>query len=135
MQKNQIFSKTYPSNLLKSHKKYPFGSIIMSENNGSAHPPKNFQHGNIEIFGPSQSPTGIKGAIDQILPLKAPNDPKTRPMGISHDYKSVWPPMEPFRYPRGAQKGPFGLKQTLTGSTASERPKWARFGPNGCQLV
>ena len=31
--------------------------------------------------------------------------------------------MGPFRYPWGAQKGPFGLKQTLTRRTASERPK------------
>jgi hypothetical protein len=67
MQKNQFFSKTYPSNLLKSHKNYPLGSITMSENDGSAHPPKIFQYGKIEIFGPSQSPTGIKGAMDQIL--------------------------------------------------------------------
>ena len=50
MQKNQFFSKTYPSNLLKSHKKYPFGSITMSEKDGSAHPPKIFQYGDIEIF-------------------------------------------------------------------------------------
>ena len=56
-------------------------------------------------------------------------------MGILHDYKSCWPPMGPFRYPRGAQKGPFGLKQTLTGRKASEHPRGARFSPNCCQLV
>ena len=122
MQKSWFFSKTYPSNFLKLHKKYPFGSITMSEKDGSAHPPKNFQYGKIEIFGPSQSPTGIKGAMDQILVWKAPNDRKTLTMGISHDYKSCWPPMEPLRYQRGAQKGPFGLKQTLTGRKPSERP-------------
>ena len=122
MQKSWFFSKTYPSNFLKLHKKYPFGSITMSENDGSAHPPKNFQYGKIEIFGPSQSPTGIKGAMDQILFWKAPNDCKTLAMGILHDYKSCWPPMEPLRYQRGAQKGPFGLKQTLTGRKPSERP-------------
>ena len=83
---------------------------------------KIFQGGKIEIFGPSQSPTGIKGAMDQILPWKAPNDPKTLHMGILHDCKSCWPPMGPLRYPRGAQKGPFGLKQTLTGRKAPERP-------------
>ena len=43
-------------------------------------------------------------------------------MGILHDCKSCWPPMGPLRYPRGAQKGPFGLKQTLTGRKAPERP-------------
>ena len=43
-------------------------------------------------------------------------------MGILHDYKSCWPPMEPLRYQRGAQKGPFGLKQTLTRRKPSERP-------------
>ena len=94
----------------------------MSKNDGSAHLPKFFQYGKIEIFGPSQSPTGIKGAMDQILVWKAPNDRKTLTMGILHDYKSCWPPMEPLRYQRGAQKGPFGLKQTLTGRKPSERP-------------
>ena len=135
MQKSGLFSKTPSSILLKSHKKYPFGSITMSENDGQTLSLKNFQGGKIEIFGPSQSPTGIKGATDQMLPWKALNDPKTLHMGILHDYKSCWPPMGPFRYPRGAQKGPFGLKQTLTGRKAPERPREAGFGPNCHRLV
>ena len=122
MQKSGFFSKTSSSNLLKTHKKYPWGSITMPENDGSGHPPKKFQYGKIEIFRPSQSPTGIKGAMDQISVWKAPNDRKTLTMGILHDYKSCWPPIGPFRYQRGAQKGPFGLKQTLTGWKPSERP-------------
>ena len=68
MQKSGLFSKTPSSILLKSHKKYPFGSITMSENDGQTLSLKNFQGGKIEIFGPSQSPTGIKGATDQMLP-------------------------------------------------------------------
>ena len=52
-------------------------------------------------------------------------------MNISH----VGPLWGLFRYPRGAQKGPFGLKKTLTGRKASEHPRGARFGPNCCQLV
>ena len=51
-------------------------------------------------------PTGIKGATDQMLPWKAPNDPKTLPMGILHDYMSCWTTLGPFRYPRGPQNGP-----------------------------
>ena len=35
-----------------------------------------------------------------------PNDPKTLPMGILHDYKSCWTTLRPFGYPRGAQNGP-----------------------------
>ena len=68
MQKSGLFSKTPSSILLKSHKKYPFGSITMSENDGQTLSLKIFQGGKIEIFGPSQSPTGIKGATDQMLP-------------------------------------------------------------------
>ena len=68
MQKGGLFSKTPSSILLKLHKKYPFGSITMSENDGQTLSLKNFQGGKIEIFGPSQSPTGIKGATDQMLP-------------------------------------------------------------------
>ena len=54
------------------------------------------------------SHAGIKGATDQMLSWKAPNDPKTLPMGILHYHKSFWPPMGPFGYPPGAQTGPFG---------------------------
>ena len=52
-------------------------------------------------------------------------------MIISH----VGPLWGLFRYTRGAQKGQFGLKQTLTGRKASEHPRGARFSPNCCQLV
>ena len=65
-------------------------------------------------------PTGIKGATDQMLPWKAPNDPKTLPMGISHYYKSFWPPMGPFQRPSGPQNsakqhqnGPLCAKMAL----------------------
>ena len=135
MQKNQFFSKTYPSNLLKSHKKYPFGSITMSEKDGSAHPPKIFQYGDIEIFSLWRSLTGRNWHACQITPWKGQSDPKTLRLGIIHDNMSCWPTLGPFRHPRGPQKGPFGPKQSLTGRTASERPKGARIGPNCCQLV
>ena len=122
MQKNQFFSKTYPSNLLKSHKKYPFGSITMSEKDGSAHPPKIFQYSDIEIFSLWRSLTGRNWHACQITPWKGQSDPKTLRLGIIHDNMSCWPTLGPFRHPRGPQKGPFGLKQTLTGRKPSERP-------------
>ena len=49
---------------------------------------------------------------------KGPNDPKTLPRDMITNYKSCWPTLEPYRYLRGAQKGPFGLKQALTGRKA-----------------
>ena len=52
-----------------------------------------------------------------------------------HDYKSCWPTLGPFRYSRGAQKGPFGLKQGLTGRKAPGARFMTRFGPYCCQLV
>ena len=51
MQKSGFFSKTSSSNLLKSHKKYPFGSITMSEKDGQLYSAKIFQGRQIEIFG------------------------------------------------------------------------------------
>ena len=36
----------------------------------------------------------------------APNDLKTLPMGILHDYMSCWTTQGPFRYPRGPQNDP-----------------------------
>ena len=70
-------------------------------------------------------PTGIKGATDQMLPWKSPNDPKTLPMGILHDYMSCWTTLGPFRYPWGPQNGP---KQHWNG------PEWlkiTRMAQNG----
>ena len=52
-----------------------------------------------------------------------------------HDYKSCWPTLGPFRYSRGAQKGPFGLKQGLTGRKAPGARFMTRFGPYCRQLV
>ena len=77
------------------------------------------------FFHISPGPTGIKGATDQMLPWKAPNDPKTLPMGILHDYMSCWATLGPFRYPRGPQNGP---KQHRNG------PEWlkiTRMAQNG----
>ena len=68
MQKSGFFSKTPSSNWLKSHQKYPFGSIIMSENDGHDHPLKIFQGAKIEIFGPAHMPTGRKGATSHERP-------------------------------------------------------------------
>ena len=68
IQKSGFFSKTPSSNWLKSHQKYPFWSITMSENDGHDHSLKIFQGAKIEIFGPAHMPTGIKGATDQMLP-------------------------------------------------------------------
>ena len=68
MYKSGFFSKTSSSNSLKSHKKYPWGSITMSENDGQDTSLKIFQGAKIEIFGPAHMPTGIKGATDQMLP-------------------------------------------------------------------
>ena len=73
----------------------------------------------------SLGPTGIKGATDQMLPWKAPNGPKTLPMGILHEYMSCWTTLGPFRYPRGPQNGP---KQHRNG------PEWlkiTRMAQNG----
>ena len=35
-----------------------------------------------------------------------PNDPKTLPMGILHDYMSCWTTLGPFQRPTGAPKWP-----------------------------
>ena len=58
----------------------------------------------VHLFGPSWLPTGVKGAAHQMLPWKAPNDPKTLPMGRLHDYKSCWTTLGPF----GVMQGYFG---------------------------
>ena len=63
------------------------------------------KNAHFSIFDPfSPGPTGIKGATDQMLPWKAPNDPKTLPMGILHDYKSCWTTLGPFGYPQGPKR-------------------------------
>ena len=66
---------------------------------------------------------------------KGPNDPKTLPRDMIHNYRSCWPTLGPYRYLRGAPKGPFGLKQALTGRKALGARVGARFGPNCHRLV
>ena len=66
---------------------------------------------------------------------KGPNDPKTLPRGMIHNYKSCWPTLGPYRYLRGAPKDPFGLKQALTVRKALGARLGARFGPNCRRLV
>ena len=85
-----LFEKTSSLILLKIAQMMLIGPLKMSHKSGLGPPSKNFHDGKIEIFGPSQSSTGIKGAADQMLPWKAPNDPKTLPTGILHDYMSYW---------------------------------------------
>ena len=104
-----LFEKTSSLILLKIAQMMLIGPLKMSHKSGLGPPSKKFHDGKIEIFGPSQSSTGIKGAADPMLPWKTPNDPKTLPTGILHDYMSYWATLGPFGYPRGAQKGPFGL--------------------------
>ena len=52
-----------------------------------------------------------------------------------HNYKACWPTLGPYRSLGGAPKGPFGLKQALTGRKALEARLGARFGSNCCKLV
>ena len=54
-----------------------------------------------------------------------PNDPKTLPMDILHDYMSCLTTLGPFKYPRGPQNGP---KQHQTGL---EWLKITRMAQNG----
>ena len=73
--------------------------------------PQNFKIGHWEGFGWkiflcffhrfSPGPTGIKGATDQMLPWKAPNDPKTIPMGKLREYLSCWTTLGPFHVTDG----------------------------------
>ena len=48
-----------------------------------------------------------------------PNDPKTLPMGILHDYMSYWTTLGPFQRPRGPPKWPKTAQKI-----ALHDPKW-----------
>ena len=91
-----LFEKTSSPILLKIAQMMLIGPLKMSYKSGLGPPSKKFHDGKIEIFGPSQSSTGIKGAADPMLPWKTPNDPKTLPTGILHDYMSYWATLGPF---------------------------------------
>ena len=54
-----------------------------------------------------------------------PNDPKTLPMGILHDYMSYWTTLGPFQRPTRAQKWP---KTSPRWPKIS--PKWPFMAPN-----
>ena len=100
-----------------ARKKFPITSVKLfgmgkvsgiTKKNFKIGPLGDFEKSAFLYFHPSQYnlAPGIKGATDQMLPLKAPNDPKTLHMGISHDFMSCWTTLGPFGYPRGPQNGP-----------------------------
>ena len=61
-----IFWKNIISDLAKNGQMMLKGPLKMSYKSGLVHPLKIFHGNKIEIFGPSQSSTGIKGAMDQM---------------------------------------------------------------------
>ena len=69
-----LFEKTSSPIWLKMAQMMLIGPLKMSHKSGLGHPSKFFHDGKIEIFGPSQSSTGIKGAADPMLPWKTPRD-------------------------------------------------------------
>ena len=60
------FEKTSSPIWLKMAQMMLKGPLKMSYKSGLVHPLKIFHGSKIEIFGPSQSSTGIKGAMDQM---------------------------------------------------------------------
>ena len=79
--------------------------------------------------------TGIKGATDQMLPWKAPNDPKTLPMGILHERMLCWPTLWPFRCcfgpfwdPCGYPNGPRVVQHDIKSCNI---PMWSVLGSFG----
>ena len=59
-------------------------------------------------FGPGPPSTGINWASCQFQSGTGWNGSKTLLTCMIHDNKSYWPLLGPIRYPRKAQKGPFG---------------------------
>ena len=89
---------------------------------------KFFTTNKIIFWDLAHPPTGRNWQARQGMSWKGPKDPKTLLTCIIHNYKSYWPTLGPFECPREAQKGPFGLKQTLTGRKAPERQEMAWRG-------
>ena len=58
-----------------------------------------------------------------------PNDPKTLPMGILHDYMSCWTTLEPFRYHGGPKMAQNSTKMAQNGSKSPEWLKMALHDP------
>ena len=61
-----LFEKTSSPIWLKMAQMMLKGPLKMSYKSGLGHPLKIFHGSKIEIFGPFQSSTGIKGAMDQM---------------------------------------------------------------------
>ena len=97
-------------------------------------PTKNFSRRPILWFW---SPAGIKGATDQIMSWKAPNDPKHSPwvyyITISH-FGPLWSLLGTHGGPKRARFGPKRPPRSLEGPggpdlvpTAPHWPAWVRF--------
>ena len=62
---------------------------------------------------------------------KGPNGPETLLICKIHNHIAYWPTLGPFRYPRGTQKGKFGLKLSLAGRNKHVDPMMLWKSPNG----
>ena len=124
-----IFLKNISSNFVYIAPKWLSSTIINDDICLFLHPNyKNFHYERFCDFCQKLTLTGWNWRGPPTTSGRGQSDHKTLPTGKIHNYKSFWPTLGPFWYNWGAQNGPFGLKQTLTGRKAPERP----MTPHGC---
>ena len=118
-----IFLKNISSNFVYIAPKWLSSTIINDDICLFLHPNyKNFHYERFCDFCQKLTLTGWNWRGPPTTSGRGQSDHKTLPTGKIHNYKSFWPTLGPFWYNWGAQNGPFGLKQTLTGRKAPERP-------------
>ena len=70
--------------------------------------------------------------VDPMMVQKGPNGPETLLTCIIHNYRSYWPALGPFRYPRGAKRAISAQSLKLLGPNFGSQKKSSEYRHVGC---
>ena len=101
MQKSAISQKLPPQILFILHQNTCFGPYFNMKYWFFREPTKNFSR-RLILWISTQD--GQNRHVDPMMVQKGPNGPETLLTCIIHNYRSYWPALGPFRYPRGAKR-------------------------------
>ena len=129
MQKSAISQKLPPQILFILHQNTCFGPYFNMKYWFFREPTKNFSR-RLILWISTQD--GQNRHVDPMMVQKGPNGPETLLTCIIHNYRSYWPALGPFRYPRGAKRAISAQSLKLLGPNFSCQKKSSEYRHVGC---
>ena len=132
MQKSAIYQKLPPQILFILHQNTCFGPYFNMKYWFFREPTKNFSR-RLILWISTQD--GQNRHVDPMMVQKGPNGPETLLTCIIHNYRSYWPALGPFRYPRGAKRAISAQSLKLFGPNFGSQKNLRNIGIWGVQRV